>query len=132
MADEENSMANNEFGNTTEMVDTEPSESWMEYEDNGLLEPIVLPAKKIASLPPGIFNDYFNKTGMFSLDPVERAEGQRKYRQHRFWDYGRVVAWGIFLGIVLNDVESLIAPAVYFLIAFLIIARICGGKWWEI
>lgn len=132
MTDEEDSRMGNEFCEVQGPFRTEHSSTGTEERDNGLLEPIVLPAKKIASLPPGIFNDYFNKTGMFSLDPVERAEGQRKYRQHRFWDYGRVVAWGIFLGIVLNDVESLIAPAVYFLIAFLIIARICGGKWWEI
>ena len=111
---------------------TEHSSTGTEEQGDGLLEPIVLPTKKIARLSPGIFNDYFNKTGMFSLDPAERAEGQRKYRQHRFWDYGRIVVLGLFLGVVINDIKTLTAPAVIITIVFFIIARIYGGEWWEI
>lgn len=74
--------------------------------------------------------DYYNRTGYFDRDPQKRAEAREFYARHTVWDYARHVALGLFLGIVLNDVEPLIGPVMIIVVAVFIIAHIRVGEWW--
>lgn len=91
-----------------------------------MLDPIYMPASKTSKLSKEEWHNYLNRKGRFSLDPDERAEGEKEYRRHVFWDITRMITFGLLLSVVMCDMKPVMMPALGAFILSCLLAHIFG------
>ncbi len=102
-----------------------------EKQEKQLLEPIKLPYEKASRLSKEEWHNYLWRKGRFSLDPEERAEGEKEYKRHVFWDITRMVTFGVTLSVIMCDIKPAMMPALAVFILSCILAHVygCDGLW---
>ena len=77
--------------------------------------------------------DYEKLRGRFALDPEERAEGERVYKNHIIWDWIRYGSIVFTLNVIMVDWEELMMPCLFITIIVLIIgSKIAGPPWFNL